>query len=312
MEVASAALLVGATATGKSALAMHLAEGLGGELVNADALQVYRGLDIGTAKPPPGDRLRVPHHLIDILDPTERYSAGEFARRARSLVPEIRGRGRVPILVGGSGLYLRAYARGLSSVPRSDPGVREALGQRLRRTGLERLRRDLELLDPPTAARLARGDSQRTLRALEVVYATGHPFSWWLRRSAGTAPVPVVRIGLTLPRPILYARISERARRMVAQGWVEEVEGLLGSGIDPAAPAFQAIGYRQLVRHVRGEQSLDEALEEIITATCRYAKRQTTWFRGTPGVHWFDAREVGGRTFEIVNLMLERGLGRAQ
>ncbi len=300
--------IVGPTATGKSRLAIELAERLDGEIVSADALQVYRGFDIGTAKPTPTERQRVPHHLVDILDPTEPYSAGEFARRARRAIREIEARGRLAIVAGGSGLYLRALLSGISDLPPIDPAVRSALRRRLRAEGLEPLRRELAAADPATEARLAAGDTQRVLRALEVVRATGTPLSVWLERSPRGAPgVDALTIGLTVPRAILYDRVSLRVGRMIEAGWVTEVAHLLGRGLDPAVPAFQAIGYRQIARHVMGKGSLEEALEGTVRATRRFAKRQETWFRKEPGVHWIPAREPSATLDGALRLLDRRG-----
>ena len=284
--------IVGATATGKSALAMELAERLDGEIINADALQVYRGFDIGTAKPSLEERRRVPHHLIDVLDPDEPYSAGEFARRARSAIAEIQARGRRALVVGGSGFYQRALFRGLPAVPDVDPELRRRLQERCESEGLESLRRELEKRDPETAARLAAGDTQRILRALEVLEETGRPLSWWQSQPAEAPPLSALRVGLTLPRAILYDRILSRIRRMITEGWVEEVVSLLERWPDPDLPAFQAIGYRQLARFVGGESSLETAIEEIDKETRRYAKRQTTWFRRELDIRWFSAESV--------------------
>jgi tRNA dimethylallyltransferase len=285
--------IAGPTATGKSALALVLAEARDGEIVNADALQVYRGFDIGTAKPTPEERARMPHHLIDVQDPTERYSAGEFARRAREAIAEIHGRGKRALVVGGSGLYLRALLDGISPVPGGDRAVRRALRERVEAEGLPALYEELRRRDPPTAARLPPGDSQRILRALEVVEATGTRLSEWIaRRPYGAERVAAVRLGLTLPRALLYDAIERRVARMIELGWVEEVSHLLARGLSPAAPAFQAIGYREIARHLAGEWSLERALEETIRATRRYAKRQLTWFRKEPDMIWLDARDV--------------------
>jgi len=284
--------IVGATATGKSALAMALAERLSGEIVNADALQAYRGFDIGTAKPSRADRERVPHHLLDILDPHETYSAGEFARRAREAIAEIRERGGVPIVVGGSGLYQRALFAGISPIPPGDPRVRSELRARLAHEGLDSLHAELARLDPRTAARLSAGDSQRVLRALEVALVSGRPLSSWIAEQPfGNQGIAAIRVGLTLPRSILYDQISGRVARMIAAGWKDEVAGLLRRGLSADLPAFQAIGYRQIVRHLEGEASLEQAVAEIVKDTRRFAKRQETWFRKEPDVTWFSALE---------------------
>lgn len=305
---------MGATATGKSALAQALAESLDGEIINADALQVYRGFDIGTAKPGPEERARIPHHLIDILEPHERYSAGEFARRAREAVEEIRSRGRLPIVVGGSGLYLRALFEGISPIPPGDPEVRERLRERLEREGLEILTAELRARDPETAARLAPGDTQRILRALEVALVSGEPLSAYISRQPfGAERIAALRVGLTLPRGILYDQIAGRVAQMVQKGWVEEVAGLLSQGLSPSLPAFQAIGYRQLVQYLEGTWSLDRAIAETIRATRRFAKRQETWFRKEPETTWFSAQQLNRLLF---NRVLDyatklRGSGRA-
>jgi tRNA dimethylallyltransferase len=282
--------ILGATATGKSALALHLAERLDGEIVNADALQVYRGLDIGTGKPTAADRARVPHHLLDILSPDQPLSAGALANLARDAIAEIHSRNRLPIVVGGSGLYVRALFSGITATPPPDPRLRTWLTTVRAGHGLPALRRWLRVLDPPTAARTTEGDTQRTLRGLEVALATGRPQSWWIARTPFTCQaLPALRVGLTLPRSVLYHRIAERVSAMVAMGWVGEVERLLKAGWDAGMPAFQAIGYRQLAQHVRGQIGLDQAVEETIRATRRYAKRQVTWFRREPEVVWFEA-----------------------
>jgi tRNA dimethylallyltransferase len=304
--------IVGATATGKSGLAMTLAGELSGEIVNADALQAYRGFDVGTAKPGPAERARVPHHLIDVLDPSERWSAGEFARRARQAIAEIQGRGRTPIVAGGSGLYLRALFEGISPVPPGDPGVRRELRERLAREGLEPLAAELAQADPETAERLAPGDTQRILRALEVIRVSGRTLSSWIAEQPfGTQRIAVLRLGLTLPRVLLYDRIAERVVRMVEDGWVNEVARLLARGLDPGLPAFQAIGYRQIVRHLGGEWSLDDAIADTVKATRRFAKRQETWFRREPDVIWFSAQDLDRRISHILEHVKHSGLGRA-
>jgi tRNA dimethylallyltransferase len=304
--------IVGPTATGKSALAMALAERLGGEIVNADALQVYQGFDVGTAKPRPEERARVPHHLLDILEPNERYSAGEFARRAREAIAEIQGRGRAPIVVGGSGLYLRALFDGLSPVPPGDPEVRRELRERLESEGLAALREELISLDPVTAQRLGAGDTQRVLRALEVALVSGRPLSaWTAEQPFGTQGIAAVRVGLTLPRSILYDRIAGRVTQMLEAGWLDEVGTLLGRGFSPSLPAFQAIGYRQLVRYLGGMVSLELAVADIVRETRRFAKRQETWFRKEPAVDWFSAQDLERLIPGVLEHAKHRGLGRA-
>lgn len=281
--------IVGATATGKSALALAVAERTGAEIVNADALQVYRGFDLGTAKPTAGERARVPHHLIDVADPDERFSAGRFEALARAALAGIAARDRPAIVVGGSGLYVRALWAGIAPIPAIAPEVRTDLAARLELEGLEALRAELVAVDGTSALRIGAADAQRTLRALEVAHGTGKPLSAWLaetpydsRRWRGS------RVGLTLPRAVLYDRIASRVHRMVARGWLEEVRGLIAAGVSPQAPAFQAIGYAQWARHLAGEFELEEATRQIVVATRRYAKRQQAWFRREPGIEWHD------------------------
>ncbi len=282
--------ILGPTATGKTEVSVALAKVVGAEVVNADALQVYRGLDIGTAKPTLEERAGVPHHLIDILDPSEPYSAGEFARRAFEYCQEIDARGGTSLVVGGSGLYQRALFQGLAELPQVSAEVRDRLDLRVRSEGLAALYRQLEILDPVSARRLAPGDRQRITRALEIAIETGRPLSEWLKeqRSSGDR-IPVIRFGLTLSRPILYDRIESRVYAMLERGWVEEVARLLETGVPPGAPAFQAIGYREIVGYLGGETTLEAATADIMTATRRYAKRQETWFKAEPRVRWFDA-----------------------
>jgi tRNA dimethylallyltransferase len=296
--------IVGATATGKSRLAMALAERLGGELVNADALQVYRGLDIGTAKPGWGERRRVPHHLLDILDPAESFSAGEFARLARQVIGDVQSRSRLAIVVGGSGFYQRALFGGLAPIPAVPAAVRRTWRERLAADGLGPLAEELARVDPETAKRLAAGDTQRILRALEVAAATGRPLSEWQARAVEESPLEVIRLGLTLPRPILYDRIGTRVDEMLAAGWVAEVEDLFASAGCADLPAFQAIGYRQLIGYVQNRWGLSEAIEETVRATRRYAKRQETWFRKEADIAWFPATELEQQLPDILKFLM--------
>jgi len=295
-------VILGPTATGKSSLGMKLARRLDGEIVNADALQVYRGLTIGTAKPSPEEMEEVPHHLVDILDPAERFSAGEFARRARNAVREIQSRGKRAIVVGGSGLYLRSLLLGISPIPRGGETLRRELHRRAEEEGLGKLHEELRGVDPETAERLSPGDRQRILRALEVAYASGRPLSRWIAEQPfGRQKILAQRIGLTLPRAILYDRISKRVHLMIERGWIGEVSAMLELGVEPDVPAFQAIGYRQLVRHLSGEWGLDEAIDDIVRATRRYAKRQMTWFRKETDIRWIPALSVDDTIPSLLN-----------
>ncbi|MFQ5527207.1 MAG: tRNA (adenosine(37)-N6)-dimethylallyltransferase MiaA [Thermoanaerobaculia bacterium] len=292
--------IVGPTAAGKSGLAMRIAPDLGGEIINADALQVYRGLDIGTAKASVADRERIGHHMLDVADPEERFSAGAFARMARAVIEALTSAGKLPILVGGSGLYLKALLEGITEIPEVPDRVRRRLLGRLETEGLRALRTDLQRLDTATAARLAPGDTQRVLRALEVVIGTGRPLSEWIaEKPPRKQEIQARKIGLTLSRGLLYDRIRARVESMLEGGWLHEVESLLNRGYSGEEPAFQAIGYRQLVRHLRGESSLEEAVDETVRSTRRYAKRQLTWFRADAGIAWFDASDADALESEV-------------
>jgi len=287
-------VILGATATGKSGLAIELASRRGGEIVNADALQAYRGLDIGTSKPSRQERETVPHHLFDVLDPRERFSAGAFARLARARLGEIASRGRDAVVVGGSGLYLRALLEGLAEIPDVPDAVRSELAGRADAEGIESLHAELSEIDPRSASRIPPRDTQRIVRALSVARATGRPLSEWISRSAppangASAPSDVRKIGLTLSRAVLYDRIESRVHEMMRRGWVEEVRALLRDGLASDAPALQAIGYRELIAHLSGALPIERAVEEIVKSTRRYAKRQETWFRRETAVVWLDA-----------------------
>ena len=302
--------ILGPTAVGKSWLGMELATRLDGEIVSADALQAYCGFDIGTAKPSHAEQRRIPHHLIDILDPEKSFSAGEFSRLALIAVEEIFGRHRQPLVIGGSGLYLRALLQGISPIPPTSPEIRQELRARLELEGLDALRQELLELDATTAGRLGSGDTQRIVRALEVVLSTGRPLSAWLSDDPeGQGPLQAVRLGLTLPRTVLYDRIAQRVRRMIEAGWVEEVQDLLNRGTSPEFRPFQAIGYRQLAEHVAGKISLEDALTATVRATCRYAKRQMTWFRKEPAIRWFSMENPEGCHQAVMRYLAEKGIG---
>lgn len=298
--------VLGPTAVGKTAFGIALAERLDGEIVNGDALQAYRRLEIGTAKPTAEERRRVVHHLLDVLEPEETYSAGDFLRRGRDVVRDIEARGRVPIVVGGSGFYLRALIEGLSPIPPVSEAVRRALAEELATVGLGALYEQLRQQDPETAGRLQPTDTQRVTRALEVLRSTGRCLSSWRLEPPREPPLDAVRLGLTLPRSILYDRVARRVRGMVDAGWVTEVRGLLEGGVPPEAPAFQAIGYRQIADHVLGRIPLQEAVERTIRATRRYAKRQMTWFRHERDVDWLTAASASDTFDSLVRRLKAR------
>ena len=289
--------IVGPTASGKSALALRLARARRGEIVSCDSLQVYRGLDIGSAKAPPEERAEVKHHLLDVADPGEVFSAAEYARLARAALDAVRSRGRLPIVAGGTGLYLRALLVGLFEGPPRDEALRRRLEALCDRFGDPRLHRLLGRVDPVAAARINPRDRVRVVRALEVFRATGRPLSEQQRQ--GAEPLrgyATLVVGLDPGRAALRVAIEARTRQMLAQGLIDEVRGLLEGGLPPLARPLQAIGYRQALAVLRGELTLDEAERAIVTATLRFAKRQMTWFRHQAEVRWFaradEAEEV--------------------
>lgn len=282
------AVIVGPTATGKSSLAAHVARRFGGEIVGVDSIQVYRGLDAGSAKPSRDLMREIPHHLIDVAEPGEDFSAGDFARLAAEAIRGIAARGRLPVLAGGTGLYLRALLRGIAEMPPRDARLRQALAAVGRARGEGRLHLMLSALDPSRAAELSPRDTQRVVRALEVAFTTGKPQSEWLAgQPFGPDRYRAVKIGLTMEWPRLSARIEERVDRMFEAGLVEETASLLRSGVAPSANCFKALGYREILSLLSGEAGLEETKALVKLNTRRYAKRQLTWFRREPDVVWF-------------------------
>jgi tRNA dimethylallyltransferase len=278
--------VVGATATGKSGLAVRLARALGGEIVNADSMQLYQGMDIGTAKEPRAAWQGVPHHLLDVWPVTQTANVAEYQKLARTAIEEIAGRGRVPVLVGGSGLYVRAALDDLE-FPGTDGDLRTRLEDELLRLGPAALHARLATLDPAAAGSILAGNGRRIVRALEVIELSGRPFS-------ATMPSyeqirPAVQIGLTLPRPELDLRIAARVDRMWQAGLEAEVKGLVEGGLREGRTASRALGYQQFLRCLDGECTLEEARLETIRATRRFARRQESWFRRDPRVCWLDA-----------------------
>ena len=279
--------VTGPTASGKSELALYLAGHLGGEILNTDALQVYRGFDIGTAKPSREEQSRIPHHLLDCVEPDEAYSAGRYVADARAVLANLTRRGKLPILCGGTGLYFRALFQGLAEIPPVPDPVRQAVAEALAERGSMGLHAELARVDPELAARIHPHDPQRVSRALEVFRATGRPLSAFQRETPFTSSVPeVLFLGVAWERSALYQRIDQRVEAMLAQGWVEEVRGLLARGLEDTLKPFQAIGYREIAQMLRGERSAEGLAEAIARRTRQYAKRQLTWFRGQPGIDW--------------------------
>ena len=285
-------LLMGPTAAGKTDLALRLAERLPADLVSVDSAMVYRGMDIGTGKPPPEVLARAPHRLIDIREVTETYSAGEFRRDAMREIDAIRARGRIPLLVGGTLLYFRALERGLAPLPRAAPAVRERLAAEGERSGWPALHARLSAVDPGAAGRIHPNDAQRIQRALEVFEVSGRRLSEWHRsgpRSPGPAG-PVVRFAVApADRADLHRAIDARFRTMVARGLVDEVRGLRErSGVGPDLLSMRAVGYRQVWDHLQGRTNHAEMEERAIAATRQLARRQLTWLRSLSGVRWLE------------------------
>lgn len=276
--------IVGPTASGKSALALRVAERIGGEIVSADSRQLYRGLDIGTAKPTDAERARVPHHLIDVADVGERYDVFRFQREARAALAAIRARGRAVLLVGGTGLYVRALLDGLDlAIVPHDPDIRAAL-ERLAPDALyERLR----ATDPDAAARVDPRNIRRVVRYLEAATLGGGPVT----RRRGPA-MPALRIGLRPPRDTLVAAIERRVREMVASGVLDETRALLGRAVDPRSPAMSAHGYVHWAAHLRGEIDLETAISRTARDVRAYSRRQMTWFRRDASIRWYDPTAV--------------------
>jgi tRNA dimethylallyltransferase len=282
-------VVVGPTASGKSALAMRLAERIGGEIVSADSMQVYRHMDIGTAKASPADRARVPHHLIDVVDPDESFNVAQYKERADVALRDLQARGKHAIVVGGTGLYVKVLVHGIFPAPKVDPELRKRLAREAEVYGVEYLHAQLALVDPDAAGRIAATDLVRVIRALEVHEQTGIPLSeHQLAHSFHGRDYEARFIGIDYPREILYRRVEARVDRMIEMGLVAEVRSLIERGYGPALKPMQALGYKQVAEHVLGGASLEDAVRRTKRETKRYAKRQLTWFRNDP-VEWVDA-----------------------
>jgi tRNA dimethylallyltransferase len=278
--------IVGPTASGKTDLAIQVAERLGAEIVCADSTTVYRGMDVGTAKPTPEQRSRVAHHLLDVAEPSEAFTVARYQRMAREAIDDVRARGRVPLLVGGSGLYVRAVVDDLVFPP-TDAAVRDRLAREAAEAGSPEMYRRLSELDPAAADRIEQDNVRRTVRALEVTEITGRPFSSYAEAWDRYRPERVREAGIHAPRPELYGRIEARVHEQLAQGMVEEVKELAHRGLAGWLTASQAIGYAEFARHLEGELSLDEAVARTVRRTKALARRQLAWFRRDPRVRWF-------------------------
>ena len=281
--------VVGATATGKSGLAVALARALGGEVVNADSMQLYQGMDIGTAKEPEAAWQGVPHHLLDVWPVTRTANVADYQKLARAAIDDIIARDRVPVLAGGSGLYVRAALDELD-FPGTDGVIRARLETELAGAGAAVLHARLARLDPAAAAAILPSNGRRIVRALEVIEITGRPFTATLPAYERARPGPkTVQLGLTMPRPQLDERIAARVDRMWQAGFEAEVRGLVARGLRDGKTASRALGYQQMLRHLDGELTLGQARDETVKATRRFARRQESWFRRDPRVRWLDA-----------------------
>lgn len=284
------AAVVGPTGVGKSRIAVKVAKMMGAEIISCDSMQVYRGMDIGTAKITSSEMEGVPHHLIDIMDPTQLFSVTEYQKRARALIEDLNQKGRLPILVGGTGLYYQAVVDeyDLQPIPR-DEELRKDLNQEAVSMGTDHLHQRLKCLDPEAAARIKSGDQKRIVRALEVIELTGQSFSSFRRRSPGRYLLAAE--GLLMPRSELYRHLDERVDEMLKNGLVEEVRGILEKGCNRDLTSMQALGYAHIVRFLENERTWSETVSEIKRDSRRYAKRQLTWFRKDSRINWWNVLE---------------------
>ncbi len=306
--------VVGPTASGKTSLAIELAERLDTEIISADSMQFYRGMEIGTAAPTPAEQARIKHHFVSILDPGEQMAAGEFERMARTIIADLNKQGKTAVVAGGSGLYISALVDGLFQGPKRQPELRERLKAEAHDLGNAHLMARLREVDPDYAASLtSENDLVRMVRALEVYETTGQPFSRLHHEHRAQAePMDAVFVGLDWEREALYDRIARRVDQMAADGWVEEVRALINNGYAPHLDRLKALGYREIAAFLRGEQSLEAALEAAKMHHRRYAKRQLSWFRGDERVHWFPAapEKRSNAYVEEVLPLLDTGLLR--
>lgn len=287
-------VLTGPTASGKTEVSLLLAKLLGAEIINADSRQVFRGFDIGTAKPTPDELACVPHHGIDICGPEDIWTAGDFFREAQAWMHDIAGRGKRVLVVGGSGLYVRALTDGIFEGPTPDPALRENLQRRLHNEGLAGLRTQLRDLDPEIIRVIDQDNPARVLRALEVCLQSGRPYSEIRRERMPAIPYRSVILGLHWDRPQLYRRIDARVNAMMEQGFADEVAALLSAGVSPDCQAMQSVGYKELTAYFSGSFEMEEAVRRIQQHTRNFAKRQMTWFRRETRMQWIPAEEDPG------------------
>lgn len=280
--------LVGPTASGKTAISLHLAESLDGEIVSADSRQIYKYLDIGTAKPSEADRARVRHHFIDVFEPTVEYSAGQYGMDCRETITAIQRGGHTPILVGGSGLYVKAVIDGLGDVPDAKKEIREELEAEVRLLGLAHLIEELRTVDAATLNSMSQVNARRVIRALEVYRTSGIPLSKLHEKRKRSQPPEVLQIGLRWDRPELHRRINERVDQMVRDGLVGETSQLLSRGFNRRLNSFNTVGYKEVCDYLEGKSTREAMVEAIKRNTRRFAKRQMTWFKADKRIHWID------------------------
>ncbi len=287
--------LVGPTAIGKTNLSLQLARNCNCEIVGLDSMQVYRYMDIGTAKISTEEMDGIPHHLISIVDPDEDYDAAQFVRDANLAVTKIFAQDKVPLLTGGTGLYLKAFQEGLFTDIPADPGIRQELIARMTREGSEKLHEELFLYDQISARRIHKNDQSRIIRGLEIYLSSGVPWSEHIekqKKEPRSCAYNIFLVGLTCPRPQLYARINQRSQMMIDAGLEDEVRGLLARGYGPELKAMNSIGYRHMLQYIAGAWNKEEMVECLARDTRRYAKRQYTWFTKTPGMQWFEVADA--------------------
>ncbi len=301
MDTVPAIFLTGPTASGKTAIAVELAERIGAEIVSMDSMAVYRGMDIGTSKPSPADRARVPHHLLDIVEPWQEFSLAEYLAAADAAVREIGSRGRRVLFVGGTPLYLKALLRGVDSGPPPDAELRKRLAREARTTGAAALHQRLAALDPEAARRIHRNDLRRIVRAIEVFDKTGRPISESHVHFAGPPNQTACVFCVDLPRPELYRRINERVAAMFRGGFVDEVRSLLALDRPLSPTARQAVGYKEVIELLQGDRSLAETIELVQRRTRQFAKRQLTWFRSIPECQPVENHSVVDRVLSTMN-----------
>ena len=297
-------VLCGPTGIGKTSAAINLAIRFKGEIIGADSMQIYRHMDIGTAKPTLAEQGQVPHHLIDVIDPDEDFDAERYVAVTRPLVAGVTGRGRVPLVVGGTGFYIKALIYGLFEAAPVKPDVRQRLHTEVADQGSPALHRRLLQCDPDAAARIHPNDTYRVVRALEVFESSGQTISTWQQVHAfKTKQYDTLQIGLKMPRQDLYARIDQRVDQMIAQGLLDEVRGLLEKGYASDLKAMQSLGYRHMVANLQGQLSWDETVRTLKRDTRRYAKRQLTWFQADKDIAWVEKDDIGGMTKMIQDFL---------